>query len=203
MSSEARNPVIRCCVGDVGTFAVDAVLFPLDGAHVSDEAAAVLWATDGLLTLFVGGTNVFRLEGTPISESHGRDHVSLSLSMFLEWVWYDKAYRCDQGTKSFSEIIAGDASPEVTFGLVGDVVTIRWELSGWSRGGVRYAAPSGCGRVSYREYVSCLATAVDTIVAACDWRCRSGGCAGQWDRWLDGYSAEREEFRRHAERLLA
>lgn len=200
MSLAISSPSFRCCVGDADAFAIDILLPSLERGLWRLDASAVLEATSGLLTFFVGGVNVFRIDLK--SPSASCDHVDLSLSMFLEWVWYDRAYRCDERSAVFSDVIAGESSPAVFFEGADGVVNIRWDLSEWRRGDARYATTVGSATITYRHYIESLALVVDTIVGACSLRCESVGCLPQWQAWLDGYRQEHDEFRRYTKQIL-
>jgi hypothetical protein len=118
--------------------------------------------------------------------------------MFLEWVWYDKAYRFDEGARSFSDIVAGESSPSIIFELNCRTVEASWDLRNWTRSGTHFAFPVGKGAIEYQQYLTCLAVVVDSLIAVLFWRCRAAGCLSEWEKWLDGYNDERKYFRQYA-----
>lgn len=201
MRSEPRIPEMRCCVGDRQKFAIDFALCDLDVKAVCsvEDATSVLRLTDGYATFFVRGVNVFQLDdGDDGKELHQlTSHCPLSLSMFLEWVFHDKAYLPEGSLISFEELIAGESSPPITFGLVDDVVHINWNFEDWSRNGFPYKTAAGDGSISYKEYLSCLEFIVEILISACEWRAIVLGCHEQWHKWLDGYQPERDSFRKY------
>jgi len=186
-------PEISLCIGNEHRFAVHVVLPPLDQA-VLVGSECVLAGTDGYVTLFVSGLNVFQLEETPTTGPVLGRYCSLSLSMLLEWVFYDEAYRMETAPRSFSEIIAGEASPDLTFHLCGENVRISWDLRDSRRSACRYKTPVGTGSVAYAEYLLTMASLVDCIIGATDWRMRAVGCASVWREWLSGYRPEIDRF---------
>ena len=124
-------------------------------------------------------------------------HSRISLSMFLEWILYDKAYLPSGGSVCFCELVGGESSPAVYFRLDDGLVTVSWDLSEWSRNGLQYKVKVGTGHVEYSRYLACLNLAFDNILLACEGRARSHGITTQWFAWLEGYEPEAKSFRDH------
>jgi hypothetical protein len=194
MSSAGVSPEIFLSIGRRDSFALEAILPPLRPGAVSIDSTAVLHLTDGYFTFIIGGLNVLQVQETATLPKVIQEHVAISLSMVLEWILYDKAYILGDKTKTFSEVIAGESSPDITFQRVGDVVEVAWDLTNWSRCGSRFEHAVGKEEIDYLEFLLVLAIATDGLLAASRWRALSCGCLAHWEQWLSGYKKELVSF---------
>lgn len=179
--------------GNPAQFSIDYRLLNYKELHKSGPSA-VLDISDGWLTFFIGGVNPFELAAGEI-DLLPRTHVSLSLSMFLEWVYFDKAYALDKGPKSFSDICAGWSSPPLRFEMAGSDVKLSWDFRESSRHDIAYANALGAAYlIPFREFLYLLYVSSESLISVITTRAVVSGNLFEWDAWLGGYQSLRQEF---------
>lgn len=197
MQSRFEVPECRICIGRSRSFVIEGILPSLSIHEFPKEMSPVLAATEGYFTFHIAETNILAVHPMVGLPQIFQDYSNLSLSMLLEWVFFDKSYRPDLGAKRLSDIVAGDSSPEIIFDSIDENVQISWDLTAWTRGGSSYVTPMGIASISRLEYLLALSSLTETLIAAVE--CRAGflGCDSEWRQWLSGYQPERTLFQEY------
>jgi hypothetical protein len=212
MSAKIKAPRVQIEVGDRKRFAIGVVLHPLpvsgqieaDGRqNEQSDATKILELTDGYVTFWVAGVNVLRIDPSGSVPDPLRYYSNVTLSMFLEWVYFDRAYDLTEGvSRSFSEIVEGEGTPDLRFRRMGDRVAVEWDFRNRTRNGSPFHKPVGAETIDFPSFLVCLAALVDDLTAAIENRARLYGAGRDWRKWLDGYAQEREEFTRFVDSAL-
>jgi hypothetical protein len=181
-------------IGDRDLFSIEVILPSLSQHIFPTDSSSVLLVTEGWFTVYVNGQNIFEVEPHPTQPSRASSHCLLSMSMILEWIYFDQSYNLLNRVCRFSDIGAGDSSPPISFKLVHDKVKTEWDFTDSARSGMRYLNMIGCGLISYHSYLMCLAVSAECLISAIEWRSLSVGRFAQWREWLAGYLSERRAF---------
>jgi len=196
--SRERLPSLSVLVGDKSDFAVDIVLPAIERPMACAGPTAVLQMSDGFLTMYVQSVNVFELEAATDAQCLLSTHTSLSLSMVLEWVYFDKAYDIATGeVKSFAEIVGGESTPELKFQRRDRDLLVFWNFERSTRLGRHYRTRRGELIISYSQFVISLATFVGALEGALNSRSTHLGFRAEWQQWLEGYRDEKEAFTKY------
>jgi len=182
-------------------FSIDAVLPPIDGGIGISGRNPILELTDGYITFFSRGDNIFLLADQVGAARIARPSPLLrryspcALSMVIEWVLYDRAYQLSPGEDAcFSDIVDGESTPDLRFRRDDGSLALDWDFSGWTRLGIPYRRNIGHRKTSFSSYLWCLASLVDTLIPVIGLRASLLGYQAEWRKWLDGYREERAEF---------
>ncbi len=210
MSVQKKAPRVQIEVGDRKRFAIGVVLPALSPSGKNGtpddylSPTRVLEITDGYVTFWVGGVNVLRIDSSQRVPDALRYYSSVCLSMLLEWVYLDRAFDLTEGkSRSLSEIVNGEATPDLRFKRTGECVAVEWDFENRTRNGCPFHSPKGAATIDYASYLFCLATLVDDLTAAIGKRSRLCGAWDVWQKWLDGYAEERQAFERCVDAEIA